>query len=181
MSQDMAVLSLYYPAWAKHEISQKLSCFPSYLGEFDGCVWRILNQRLPVILPWGVMLDWGGGCSYKLFSAACQSGGCSRILPGGWTRPCRTRWKTITMGIRGRKSFGQPFLHYFRTQGPSAALFRRELSIWWIGSQRSRYSWQVWSGIYIFRAAWSHNCIIHRPQQTLCQRCGFSKWRVPIP
>lgn len=90
--KDMGVLSLYYPAHANKKYHRN-SASSLHLGESDGCVCRILKQRLPRGLPWSIMLDWWCGCGCKLFAAAYQHRRCGCILPGSWSGPCWMKWR----------------------------------------------------------------------------------------
>lgn len=102
--KDMGVLSLYYPARANKKYHRN-SATSLHLGECDGCVCRILKQRLPRGLPWSVMLDWWYGCRCKLFAAASQHRRC--VLPGFWSCLCCMNWRQIKH--QRLESFGHLF------------------------------------------------------------------------
>lgn len=104
--KDTAVFSLYYPACANMKYHRN-SATSLHLGEFDGCVCRILNQRLPRGLPWSVMLDWWWGCGCKLFAAAYQHRRCGCNLPRSWSCPCGMKWRQARH--QRLVSFGQLF------------------------------------------------------------------------
>lgn len=83
----MAGFGLYYSACVnmKHPRNSVTSL---HLGEFDGCVCRILNQRLPSSLPWRVMLNRWYGCGCKNSAAAHQARRYGCILPRSWSSAC---------------------------------------------------------------------------------------------
>lgn len=106
MSKGYGSFSLYYPARANMKYHRN-SATSLHLGEFDGCVCRILNQRLPSILPWSVMLDWWCGRGCRLIAAAYQHRGCGCILPRSWSCPCGVKWRQARH--QGLVSLGQMF------------------------------------------------------------------------